>query len=174
LIAPPTRYANGAWVITYPCLQEAYNLRYQYARWRVRAAPPARRHHMKELTLSKILEEAFERARDLDALLGVRLESFADSVRMASPAFAEAVDRRVTRLTLSGSGATAPAVGDPMPSFMLPDDQGHLVRLEEMLAKGPVALSFHRGTGVPIAGSIRMLWPRRNATSNRSVARSSR
>jgi peroxiredoxin len=104
---------------------------------------------MKELTLSQILEEAFERARDLDAPLGARLESFADSVRMASPTFAEAVDRLVTRLNLHGSGATAPAVGDPMPSFVLPDDQGHLVSLEELLVKGPVALSFHRGHWCP-------------------------
>ena len=104
---------------------------------------------MQELTLSEILEEAFERARDLDAPLGARLESFADSVRMASPPFAEAVDRLVTRLNLSGSGTTAPAVGDPMPSFMLPDNQGHFVSLEELLSKGPVALSFHRGHWCP-------------------------
>lgn len=104
---------------------------------------------MRELTLSQVLEEAFEHARDLDAPLSARLESFADSVRMASPVFAEAVDRLVTRLNLNGSGATAPAVGDPMPPFMLPDDQGHLVTLEELLAKGPVALSFHRGHWCP-------------------------
>jgi peroxiredoxin len=104
---------------------------------------------MKELTLSQILEEAFERARGLDAPLSVRLESFADSVRIASPAFAEAVDRLIARLNLSGSGTTAPAVGDPMPPFMLPDDQGHLVTLEQLLAKGPVALSFHRGHWCP-------------------------
>ncbi|MCI0598781.1 MAG: AhpC/TSA family protein [Beijerinckiaceae bacterium] len=104
---------------------------------------------MKELTLSQILEEAFETARDLDAPLSARLETFADSVRLASPAFAEAVDRLITRLNLSGSGASAPAVGDPMPPFMLPDDQGHLVSLQELLAKGPVALSFHRGHWCP-------------------------
>jgi peroxiredoxin len=104
---------------------------------------------MKELTLSQILEVAFERARDLDAPLNVRLESFAESVRIASPAFAEEVDRLVARLNLNGSGATAPAVGDPMPPFMLPDDQGHLVTLEQLLAKGPVALSFHRGHWCP-------------------------
>src|ERR1700682_2234136 len=55
------------------------------------AAPSARRHRMKELTLSQILDEAFERSRDLDAPLSVRLESFADSVRIASPVFAEVV-----------------------------------------------------------------------------------
>jgi hypothetical protein len=104
---------------------------------------------MKELTLSQILEEAFERARDLDAPLSIGLGSFADSVRIASPVFAEAVDRLITRLNLSGSGATAPAVGDMMPPFMLPDDQGHLVTLNELLAKGPVALSFHRGHWCP-------------------------
>jgi peroxiredoxin len=104
---------------------------------------------MKELTLSQILDEAFERSRDLDAPLSVRLESFADSVRIASPVFAEVVDRLVARLNLNGSGAAAPAVGDPMPPFMLPDDQGHLVTLEQLLAKGPVALSFHRGHWCP-------------------------
>jgi peroxiredoxin len=104
---------------------------------------------MKELTLSQILEEAFERARDMDAPLSVRLESFADSVRIASPAFAEVVDRLVARLNLNGSGAAAPAVGDPMPPFMLPDDRGHLVTLDQLLAKGPVALSFHRGHWCP-------------------------
>src|ERR1700730_5429228 len=35
------------------------------------------------------------------------------------------------------------------PPFMLPDDQGHLVTLEQLLAKGPVALSFHRGHWCP-------------------------
>ncbi|MCI0601221.1 MAG: AhpC/TSA family protein [Beijerinckiaceae bacterium] len=104
---------------------------------------------MKELTLSQILQEAFETARGLDAPLAVRLETFADSVRLASPAFADAVDRLITRLNLSGSGSAAPAVGEPMPRFLLPDDQGHLVSLDELIAKGPVALSFHRGHWCP-------------------------
>ena len=104
---------------------------------------------MKDLTLSQIFEEAFDRARDLDAPLGTRLKSITESVRMANPAFAEAQDRLFMRLHLNGSGATAPAVGDPMPPFMLPDDQGHLVTLEELLAKGPVALSFQPGHWCP-------------------------
>jgi peroxiredoxin len=36
-----------------------------------------------------------------------------------------------------------------MPSFLLPDDSGHLVSLEEILEKGPVALAFHRGHWCP-------------------------
>ena len=104
---------------------------------------------MKELTLSEILAEAFERSRDLDAPLSDRLETFAEAVRMASPQFAEAVDRLVTRLTLTGCGSAAPAVGERMPAFMLPDDHGHLVTLEQLLVKGPVAVSFHRGHWCP-------------------------
>jgi hypothetical protein len=92
---------------------------------------------MNELTLSQILEEAFEHARDLDAPLSVRLATFADAARVASPDFADAVDRLVTRLKLTGAGATAPAVGETMPPFMLSDDQGHLLSLEQLLAKGP-------------------------------------
>ncbi|MGH6837716.1 MAG: redoxin domain-containing protein [Methylocella sp.] len=104
---------------------------------------------MKELPLSQIFEEAFERARGMDASSSVRLESIADSIRVASPAFAEVVDRVIARFNLNGSGATAPAVGDPMPPFMFPDDQGHLVTLEQLLAKGPLALSFQPGHWCP-------------------------
>ena len=104
---------------------------------------------MKELPLSQIFEEAFERARVMDASPSERLESIADSIRVGSPAFAEAVDRLIARFNLNGSGATAPAVGDPMPPFMFPDDQGHLVTLEQLLAKGPLALSFQPGHWCP-------------------------
>jgi peroxiredoxin len=104
---------------------------------------------MKEMTLSQILEEAFEQARDMDAPLSGRLDHFADAVRAASPRFADAVDEFVARLKLSDCGAAAPAVGDPMPPFMLPDDQGRLVTLDDLLVKGAVALCFHRGHWCP-------------------------
>lgn len=104
---------------------------------------------MQELTLSEVLVGAFERARDLDAPLAVRLQTFADSVRLASPPFADAADRMVQRLAHGGSGAAAPKVGDEFPLFILPDDRGHLVSLEALLEKGPVAVSFHRGHWCP-------------------------
>jgi len=46
-------------------------------------------------------------------------------------------------------GATAPQVGDAMPPFILPDESGRLVSLEAVLAKGPVAVTFHRGHWCP-------------------------
>jgi peroxiredoxin len=36
-----------------------------------------------------------------------------------------------------------------MPAFLLPDDQGRLVRLEDLLGKGPLALAFNRGHWCP-------------------------
>ena len=99
--------------------------------------------------LAEALEEAFQHCRDLDASLNERLDLFADSVRALSPAFADAVDRLVVRLQKSGAGESAPQVGDPMPPFHLPDEAGHLVSLDELLSRGPVAVTFHRGHWCP-------------------------
>jgi peroxiredoxin len=100
-------------------------------------------------SFAQILDEAFEQSCRMDASLNERLGAFADTVRKLNPPFAEAVDRLVERLQEKGAGTGAPAPGDPMPSFLLPDDTGHLVSLEELLQKGPVALAFHRGHWCP-------------------------
>ena len=104
---------------------------------------------MVELTLSDVLTQAFERASALDVPLADRLQAFAESVRLASPPFADAADRMINRLQQNGSGANAPKVGEVMPSFILPDDRGHLVSLDMLLERGPVAISFHRGHWCP-------------------------
>jgi peroxiredoxin len=95
------------------------------------------------------LDEAFERVRDLDLSLGEQLREFAEAVRQRTPDFADAVDRLVERLRKHGAGASAPQVGEPMPTFVLPDDTGHLVSLDELLSRGPVAVTFHRGHWCP-------------------------
>jgi peroxiredoxin len=100
-------------------------------------------------SLADILNEAFEQCRGMDASLNERLGAFADAVRKIDQTFAEAVDRLVARLQEKDAGSGAPVPGDPMPSFMLPDDQGHLVSLEQLLKQGPVALAFHRGHWCP-------------------------
>jgi len=104
---------------------------------------------MAERPLSDILEDAFIRCRDLQAPLAVRLQAFADELRRLYPHFAEAVDALVNRLVESGAGATAPKVGEPMPAFLLPDEEGRLVHLYDLLGEGPVAVSFNRGQWCP-------------------------
>jgi peroxiredoxin len=104
---------------------------------------------MTSKTLSEALEEAFIRARDLDASLPERLQAFADAVRQLGPHFQDAVDRLVARLRQTEAGESAPKPGEPMPSFVLPDETGHLVTLEELLSKGPLAITFNRGHWCP-------------------------
>lgn len=95
------------------------------------------------------LDQAFQDVRDRDVSLGERLSYVADQVRALSTVFAEAVDKFVGRLERTGAGADAPQVGEPMPGFILPDDAGHLVSLEQLLEKAPVVIAFHRGHWCP-------------------------
>ncbi|MGB6287417.1 MAG: peroxiredoxin-like family protein [Xanthobacteraceae bacterium] len=104
---------------------------------------------MTESKLPDLLEEAFVRCRNLEVPLAERLRAFASELRCMGPHFQAAVDALVSRLAESNAGATAPKVGEPMPAFLLPDQQGRLVRLEDFLDDGPVALSFNRGHWCP-------------------------
>ena len=95
------------------------------------------------------LELAFERSRALDAPLNARMEVIAEAVRELSAQFAEAVDAFVARLKLANAGVAAPGPGEPMPDFLLPDDEGRLIGLSELLASGPLVIAFHRGHWCP-------------------------
>jgi peroxiredoxin len=95
------------------------------------------------------IDRAFQEVRDRDAPLGERLAYIAANVRSLSPTFAEAVDHFVDRLEKSGAGNEAPQIGEEMPLFVLPDDQGHLVSLERLLETAPVVIAFHRGHWCP-------------------------
>ena len=98
---------------------------------------------------SPSLEDVFEQCCDMDASLAERLATFAEAVRTQRPAFSDAIERLVKRLRESGAGEAAPKPGDPMPPFVLPDETGHLVSLENLLRQGPVAVTFHRGHWCP-------------------------
>lgn len=95
------------------------------------------------------LEDKFQKVRDMDLPLGSRLRAIADEVRDRSPEFADAVDTFVGRLERAHAGSGAPDVGDLMPDFSMPDQDGRLLRLEEILSKGPAILAFHRGHWCP-------------------------
>ena len=100
---------------------------------------------MPTMAAASTLDEALRQCRDMDASVNARLACYADAVRRLTPPFAEAVDRLIARLQESGAGAAAPRPGTPMPPFLLADETGHLVGLEKLLAKGPLAIMFHRG-----------------------------
>ena len=91
------------------------------------------------------LRKLFIEFRDLEAPLNERLAAYAAASRKLRPAYGEAIDRMVQRLNENGGWENAPRVGEPMPPFMLPDENGHLVSLQELLEQGPTAIMFHRG-----------------------------
>lgn len=95
------------------------------------------------------LEKATERAIALNAPLRERLKIIADEVRRLSTVFAEAVDTFVGRLQVAEAGSTAPKIGDVLPDFILPDQNGRLVSLASLLAEGPVVVAFLRGHWCP-------------------------
>lgn len=100
-------------------------------------------------TTLRLLVEAFDDASTLDGSVNDRLARYAELLRLHHREFAEGVDRLVARLQAAHAGMTAPNVGEPMPSFLLPDDGGQLVSLESLISEGPVALAFHRGHWCP-------------------------
>lgn len=81
--------------------------------------------------------------------LAERLKAIADNVRAKAAPFADAVDVFVDRLEAARAGSTGPQVGERMPSFTLPDQDGHLRSLEELLADGPLVVAIHRGHWCP-------------------------
>lgn len=92
---------------------------------------------------------AFERARTSEAPLGERLRIIADVVSSEYPDFTEVVEAFVGRLENAKAGESAPAVGETLAPFMLPDDNGKLVSLERLASRGPVIVAFHRGHWCP-------------------------
>jgi peroxiredoxin len=99
--------------------------------------------------VSDQLEECFVRCRGLEAPLADRLQAFGDDLRRLGPHFVAAIETFVGRLSENNAGASAPKVGEPMPPFLLPDENGRLVRLEDFLRQGPVALTFNSGHWCP-------------------------
>ena len=104
---------------------------------------------MSETTFTEIVNKLTEAARSMDAPLNTRLKQVADEIGRLSPEFADIVERMVSRLEENGVGLSAPAPGEPMPEFVLPDDCGRLVSLSQLLASGPVVVSFNRGHWCP-------------------------
>lgn len=97
------------------------------------------------MTESTPLDEAFREICATEGPLGQRLALFTAAVETHSRPFAVAYQSLIAQIQNAAAGVTAPGLGQRLPSFVLPDHTGHLVELDELLAKGPLVLSFNRG-----------------------------
>ena len=88
-------------------------------------------------------------ALDADGPLNERLAAIAARTRKERPEFAAAIDRLVARLRDAAAGEAAPRPGEAMPPFVLPDERGRLLVMDELLQNGPLAICFHRGHWCP-------------------------
>lgn len=104
---------------------------------------------MSELSPYETITRIFNKVRDTDASLNARLLMLAEAIKQASPSFYGAAEALIARLAQSGCGERAPAVGEPLPPFLLPDLQGRLTGLAEILSSGPAVVSFLRGNWCP-------------------------
>lgn len=95
------------------------------------------------------LKSAFLRCRDMEGTLNEQLQTYAAAGREIFPAYGEAVDRLVARVNENGGGENAPRSGEPLPAFVLPDENGRLVALPSLLERGPLAVMFFRGHWCP-------------------------
>ena len=83
----------------------------------------------------------------------VMLSSQLSAYRAASvrnrPEFVKAYDELVARLSTLDRGEVGPGIGEALPSFQLPDENGRLVSLASLLKTGPAVVSFNRGHWCP-------------------------
>ena len=79
-----------------------------------------------------------------------RLDAYKAQPKPNAPPELGAVSGRTIRaLKASGQAERALKPGDQAPTFDLPDQDGRMVSSAELLAKGPVVLSFYRGVWCP-------------------------
>lgn len=95
------------------------------------------------------IKQAFLEARDLDGSMDERLAAFAGAMQRLTPAAVPTIERMIDRLKRHKAGENAPKVGEVMPPFVLPDETGRMMRLSDLLERGPAVVTFHRGHWCP-------------------------
>ena len=71
------------------------------------------------------------------------------ALRLANPLWKARYDALVQDLINAGIGRDALKTGDTCPEFVLASAEGELVAAADLLARGPVVLSFYRGKWCP-------------------------
>jgi peroxiredoxin len=94
-------------------------------------------------------QEAFLRAVAIDAPLDEQLAALTAGLWQARPQVSSAYDALVARLAGAKIGVAGPRPGEPMPDFVLPDQDGHLISLASLLEAGPLVISLNRGHWCP-------------------------
>src|SRR5215470_16438886 len=84
-----------------------------------------------------------------DISLAVTLSAYRKESGQRRPDFAKAYDDLVERLNVIDRGEVGPRLGEPMPRFDLPDENGQLISLPSLLKSGPVVISINRGHWCP-------------------------
>jgi peroxiredoxin len=95
------------------------------------------------------LLEAWSAIEATDMSLADKLLAYERASRHIVPETLAAYDRMVERTVAGETLRSAPQVGDTLPDFLCPDNEGHLVSLSKLVAGGPVVVSLNRGHWCP-------------------------
>jgi len=68
-----------------------------------------------------------------------------ESIAGMPPEVVEVLVGEIKKLVQSGIEDNAIKTGEVLPEFTLPDEKGNLVSSRDLLARGPLAVSFYRG-----------------------------
>ncbi|UTW12144.1 peroxiredoxin-like family protein [Marinobacterium rhizophilum] len=72
-----------------------------------------------------------------------------EQMRQSKPDFMQGVDDIIAQAKAFQQGGDAIALNQKAPGFELPDPEGKLVSLVDLLAKGPLVVTFYRGSWCP-------------------------
>jgi peroxiredoxin len=95
------------------------------------------------------MPEMPKNTQNSDTSLSTKLSAYREQSKARRPDFAVAYDQLVGRLESLERGEVGPGIGDPMPDFALPNENGQLVSLRSLLRSGPLVISFNRGHWCP-------------------------
>ena len=69
--------------------------------------------------------------------------------RKANPAFMKGIDDIIAKAKAFEEGSKAIDIGQKAINFVLPNHEGKLISLADLLEKGPIVLTFYRGSWCP-------------------------
>src|SRR5258708_29950965 len=91
-----------------------------------------------------------EETNEMSTTLAQQLDEFlAGWKQRVPPERQAAMERHIAYLTETAAGKNAKQIGDQAPDIVLPDATGKSFAVADLLAKGPVIVTFYRGGWCP-------------------------